>query len=82
MEFDVSDSGAPRPEAAARPRNGQPLGALLTALPGSRVGAIGPEGRALFSGSAEKSLGYVTQTDAEQETLTPEEFRAKYDWKN
>lgn len=37
-----------------------------------------------FAGSpgVEKELVYVVQTDAGQETLTPEEFSKKYGWKN
>jgi hypothetical protein len=56
---------------------------LLTCLRRSRVAAIGPSGHARLTGGAEKSLVYVTQTDAgEQETLTPEEFRKKYNWRD
>ena len=61
-------------------QTGEPRGVLLIGLPGTSVAAIGPEGSTRLTGGAEKSIVYITQTDAGQETLTPEEFRAKYNW--
>jgi hypothetical protein len=54
----------------------------LTCLPGWRVAAIGPQGQRPPDRRGGKSLVYITQTDAGQESQTPEEFRAKYGWKD
>lgn len=43
---------------------------------------LSPDGHYRGSPGVEKELVYVVQTDAGQETLTPEEFSKKYGWKN
>ena len=49
--------------------------------PGSS-GRLGTEGHYCGTSRVEPELLYVVQTDDGQETLTPEEFRKKYGWKN
>ena len=44
--------------------------------------AVSPEGHYYGSPRVERLLVYVVQTDEGQQTLTPEEFAAKYGWKN
>jgi formylglycine-generating enzyme required for sulfatase activity/serine/threonine protein kinase/WD40 repeat protein len=43
---------------------------------------LSPDGHYHGSPGVEKEFVYVVQTDAGQETLTPEEFSKKYGWKN
>ena len=44
--------------------------------------AIGPDGHYRGTPEVEQELVYVVQTDRGQQTLTPEEFAAKYGWMN
>jgi formylglycine-generating enzyme required for sulfatase activity len=46
------------------------------------IGVVGPAGHWRGAPGLEKELVYVVQTDAGQETLTPEGFAKKYGWKN
>jgi hypothetical protein len=58
------------------------LGALVT-LPQGRDVMIDPEGHYAGPPGVEEQILYVVQTTGGwQETLTPEEFRNKYAWKN
>jgi WD40 repeat protein len=43
---------------------------------------VSPEGHYAGPPSVEKELVYVVQTETGQDTLTPEEFGRKYNWKN
>jgi serine/threonine protein kinase/WD40 repeat protein len=54
-----------------------------TLLPVGKGGvAISPDGHYRATPEAEKTLVYVVETDKGQELLSPEEFAAKYGWKN
>lgn len=57
------------------------LGTLLCLRDG-RFAVISPDGHFRGLPDVEKELVYVVQTDAGQETLTPEEFSKRYGWKN
>jgi WD40 repeat protein len=57
-------------------------GGVLLSLPEGQWLAISPEGHYRGSPGVGRELVYVVETDQGQETLTPEEFAAKYGWKN
>jgi len=59
---------------------GRPLSTMV-ALEGAHL-IIAADGHFRGSPRVERELVYVVQTDAGQETLTPEEFSVKYGWKN
>jgi hypothetical protein len=63
------------------PATGQ-LHATLLALSESRGVALTSDGHYRGLPRVERELVYVVETDAGQETLTPEEFERKYGWKN
>src|SRR5262249_36835003 len=63
------------------PPSGRAAQALI-ALPSGHGVALSPEGHYRGTPQAERLLRYVVQTDAGQDTLTTEEFSAKYGWKN
>ena len=60
---------------------GQPTGALLPLADGQTV-ALSPDGHFRGSPGAAAQLVYVVETHEGQETLRPDEFAAKYGWKN
>jgi WD40 repeat protein len=75
---------ASRGQTAIRIRHtedGKLLRTIVT-LRDKQYAAISPDGH--FSGSpgVEQEFVYVVQTDTGQETLTPDEFAAKYGWEN
>jgi hypothetical protein len=55
---------------------------VLAELPEDHWIGLSPEGHYVRSPGAEKELVYVVETDAGQETLTPDEFSNRYGWKN
>jgi WD40 repeat protein len=56
--------------------------ATLVPLPDNQAMVVGAEGDYAGPPGVEQHLVYVVETDAGQEMLTPEEFAAKYHWKN
>jgi WD40 repeat protein/serine/threonine protein kinase len=65
-----------------RASDGKPLSTLLS-LENEQYAVVSPEGHYTGSPGVEKQLIYVVHThDGAQLTFTPEEFAAKYGWKN
>jgi hypothetical protein len=62
-------------------QDGRVLGVFLFQRDG-KYALISPDGHFRGSPGVEKELVYVVQTDQGQDTLTPEEFARKYNWKN
>lgn len=58
------------------------LVAVLTSLAHPQGVAVSPTGHFRGTPGLERELVYVVETDAGQETLTPEQFAAKFAWKN
>jgi hypothetical protein len=54
----------------------------LVAIANNQALAINPNGHYRGTPRVERFLIYVAQTDHGQETFTPEEFAAKFGWKN
>ena len=60
-------------------------GRLLRSIVGLRDGkylTLAPDGHYVGSPKIERDIVYVVETDAGQETLTPEEFTQRYGWQN
>ena len=55
---------------------------MLIGLPLNEALAVSATGHYRCTPGVERDLVYVVQTDAGQETFTPEEFARKYHWKN
>ena len=54
----------------------------LIILPDREYVAVGRQGHYRASKGLAQQIFYVVQTDQGQQTLTPEEFADRYDWKN
>ena len=55
---------------------------LVTPLADSQGLALSPAGHFRGTPGLERELVYVVQTDAGQDSLTPEQFAARFGWKN
>ena len=58
------------------------LRSLVLAFDNLPALTLSPEGHYRSIAEVEEQVVYIVQTEDGQETLTPEEFSAKYGWKN
>jgi serine/threonine protein kinase/WD40 repeat protein len=64
-----------------RAATGDPLVSVTLLEKGQRL-LVGPDGHCQATAELVADLVYIVQTEAGQETLTPDEFSKKYGWKN